>query len=71
MDELIKDLESQIQTLKNEGTAILLCEQNLDFSLRLSDRAYVMEKGMIKYSGLANDLETDQETKERFLGVSG
>jgi branched-chain amino acid transport system ATP-binding protein len=68
---IIKDLEIQIQTLKNEGTTFLLCEQNLDFSLRLSDRAYIIEKGTIKYEGRSADLENDQEVKERYLGVIG
>ncbi len=68
---IVKDLGIQIQNLKNEGTTLLICEQNLHFSLRLSDRAYILEKGTIKYEGRSADLEKDQETKERYLGVVG
>jgi branched-chain amino acid transport system ATP-binding protein len=68
---IVKDLGIQIQNLKNEGTVLLICEQNLHFSLRLSDRAYILEKGTIKYEGRSADLEKDQETKERYLGVAG
>lgn len=68
---IVRDLETQILNLKNEGTTFLICEQNLNFSLRLGDRAYLIEKGTIKYEGPCSDLERDQETKERYLGVVG
>jgi branched-chain amino acid transport system ATP-binding protein len=68
---IIKDLEIQIQTLKKEGTTFLLCEQNLDFSLKLSDRAYIIEKGAIKYESRSADLADNQEIKNRYLGFIG
>ena len=53
---LIEQMADMIQTLKKQGVSILLSEQNLHFARMVSDRAYVIEKGAITYSGSMQDL---------------
>src|SRR6185312_16455246 len=48
---VVGQLLVMLQTLKKSGETILLSEQNLKFSLQLADRAYIIEKGEIKYHG--------------------
>jgi ABC-type branched-subunit amino acid transport system ATPase component len=50
-------------------TTILLVEQNADLALALSDRAYVINNGAIAWSGEAHALHTDDELRQRLLGV--
>lgn len=60
--ELIKDI-------KKEGTTILLVEQNVRQSLKLSDRAYVMENGKIIMEGKGKDLLDSAEIRKAYLGI--
>lgn len=61
---LVKDLRDQF------GTTVLLIEQNVFASLKISDRGYVMSHGEIVKEGTAKELAHDQEVKEAFLGHS-
>jgi branched-chain amino acid transport system ATP-binding protein len=66
---IVKDLGSFIDLLKREGTTVLLSEQNVKFSLKHSDRAYIVDNGHIKYQGTIEDLGKDEEVKKRYLAV--
>lgn len=66
---IVKVLGDFIDILKSEGTTILLSEQNVKFSLKHSDRAYIVDSGHIKYEGSISDLEKDEEIKKRYLAV--
>jgi branched-chain amino acid transport system ATP-binding protein len=66
---VIKFLGEQIIEMKREGLTILLSEQNIKFATELSDRAYVIEKGVIRYQGTMEELMLNQEVKERYLMV--
>src|SRR5260370_30787330 len=48
---IVRDLAQQIGHLKEQGLTILLCEQNGRFAAKLSDRAYVLENGRVRFSG--------------------
>ena len=50
-------------------TTMLLVEQNADLALALADRAYVLNNGMVAYSGPAADLRQDRELRTRLLGI--
>jgi branched-chain amino acid transport system ATP-binding protein len=54
-------LEEQIRILKQEGTSILLAEQNIKSALSVSDRCYVINKGEIVYSGTVDELRESEE----------
>ena len=55
--------------LKAEGVSILLSEQNLHFAELVSDRAYVLEKGQIQYSGTMAELAANDEIRGAYLSV--
>jgi len=63
-------LENTLVNLKKEERlTILLSEQNLRFATGISDRAYVIEKGVIRYQGAMGELAADEEVKQRYLAV--
>ncbi len=57
-----------IATIREQGTTILLVEQNALAALRIADRAYVLESGSLKLSGKASDLAKDPEVVNAYLG---
>jgi branched-chain amino acid transport system ATP-binding protein len=57
-----------VARLHAEGTTILLVEQNVAESLRLADRAYVLETGRVALAGDAAVLATDARVREAYLG---
>jgi branched-chain amino acid transport system ATP-binding protein len=67
---LIDDLVEAIKRLpEEEGTAILVVEQNLGFAGELADRQLVMIAGQIAAETTAEELERDPDAQRRFLGV--
>lgn len=65
--QVVKTLENQILTLANQGITVLLSEQNCHIALRLSQRVYIIDKGMICYQGTVEELEADEEVKREYL----
>jgi branched-chain amino acid transport system ATP-binding protein len=57
-----------IATIREQGTTILLVEQNALAALRIADRAYVLESGSLKLSGSAASLAKDPEVVNAYLG---
>jgi branched-chain amino acid transport system ATP-binding protein len=66
---IAKELGSQIALLKKEGLPILLSEQNSGFVLKLSDRAYILEKGEVKWDGSIRTLKEKPDILKTYLGV--
>jgi branched-chain amino acid transport system ATP-binding protein len=66
---VVDHLGEQIARLKAEGLTILLAEQNTDFSLRLADRVYVLEKGAIRFSGAAAALRDNEALRHELLAL--
>lgn len=66
---VVKAIGEQVLLLKEEGITIILAEQNAAFSLKLSDRAYILEKGAVCWSGDTSLLKENPKILERFLGV--
>ena len=58
---LVEQMAHMIQTLKDQGVSMLLSEQNLHFARMVSDRAYVIENGVMAYSGSLKDLMASQQ----------
>jgi branched-chain amino acid transport system ATP-binding protein len=67
---LVKTIFETIARINAEGMTVLLVEQNLVQSLRLSHRAYVLETGRITLEGAASDLLANPHTRRAFLGLS-
>lgn len=66
---LIKDIFETIRKIADQGTTVLLVEQDVNHSLALSDRGYVLEHGRIAMEGPAADLLADPHIKEAYLGI--
>jgi branched-chain amino acid transport system ATP-binding protein len=66
---VVEDLLANVRELKAQGLTILLAEQGVAFSLALADRVYVLEKGMIKYTGPAAELRADDALRDRLLAL--
>jgi len=58
-----------VRAIKDQGTTILLVEQNLQFALRHADHVHIMSKGRIVYSDTPARLEADEEVQAQHLGV--
>ena len=65
----MEQLARTIAALKGEGLTVLLSEQNLHFARALSDRAYIIEGGALRYEGSMADLESKPEVRRAHLVV--
>ena len=66
---LVRVMRDSIFRLKEEGLSILLVEQNLRFALKSAGYVHLLERGKIAYSCTPEELDGDQETKLKYLGV--
>jgi branched-chain amino acid transport system ATP-binding protein len=66
---VIERMVHAIVALKAEGLSILLSEQNLHFARLVSDRAVIIEKGRIRWSGTLPELMAADEVREQYLSV--
>ncbi len=65
---LIKDIFDTLVKIKEEGTTILIVEQNALSTLKIADYAYVLELGKISMHGKSEDLLKDERLIEAYLG---
>ena len=66
---LVEELFALIRELRDGGLAVLLVEQNVGQSLEVVDRAYVLENGAIRFSGLPSELLGSDELRRAYLGL--
>ena len=66
---VVRALVDQIAALKGEGLTILLSEQNVHFAARLADRAYIIERGEIRFEGPMQALLEDEVMRRAYLTV--
>ncbi|MBA4329452.1 MAG: ABC transporter ATP-binding protein [Polaromonas sp.] len=66
---IVEQMALMILELKSQGVSILLSEQNMHFAELVSDRAYVLEKGQIRYEGTMADLSANEEVRRAYLSV--
>jgi branched-chain amino acid transport system ATP-binding protein len=66
---IVEQMAQMILELKSQGVSILLSEQNMHFAELVSDRAYVLEKGQIRYAGRMADLAADETVRRAYLSV--
>jgi branched-chain amino acid transport system ATP-binding protein len=67
--KLTMDVFHALETLRQEGMTILLVEQNVNTTLKMTDRAYVMEQGRIVMEGNSRDLLKNEHVKVAYLGI--
>ena len=58
-----------VKTINQDGTAVLLVEQDVVLALEIADRGYVLENGRIAMSGQAADLRQDPAVRKAYLGI--
>jgi branched-chain amino acid transport system ATP-binding protein len=66
---IVEQLAHLLLTLKQQGLSILLSEQNLHFARLVSDRAVVLEKGQVQFSGTMEQLMADDGVQRTYLSV--
>jgi branched-chain amino acid transport system ATP-binding protein len=66
---VVQEVLHTIRALNERGMTILLVEQNVAVSLRLSSRAYVLENGRVVMSGSGNELLHDDRVRQAYLGL--
>ncbi len=66
---IVEQMANMIVELKAKGVSILLSEQNLHFAEWVSDRAYVLEKGQIRFEGTMDELAQADLVRRTYLSV--
>lgn len=65
---LVKEIFNIIKEIKEQGTTILLVEQNANMALSIADKAYVLETGRVVLSGTAAELAASEAVQKAYLG---
>jgi branched-chain amino acid transport system ATP-binding protein len=66
---IVEQMAQMIVELKSHGVSILLSEQNMHFAELVSDRAYVLEKGQIRYQATMAELAANDEVRRAYLSM--
>ena len=66
---IVDQMAAAVRELRASGVAVLLSEQNWRFAAAVADRAYVIEKGQIRFSGAMAELAADEALRARYLAV--
>jgi len=66
---IVEQMAQMILELKSHGVSILLSEQNMHFAEIVSDRAYVLEKGQIRYQATMAELAANDEVRRAYLSM--
>lgn len=67
---VVKDIFSIIRRINDDGTTVLLIEQNANAALKIANRGYVMETGRVTMTGTGKELLEDEAVKQAYLGKS-
>jgi branched-chain amino acid transport system ATP-binding protein len=66
---IVELMAEAVLAMKRDGIAVLLSEQNLNFASAVSDRAYVIERGQIRYEGTVAELSRNEAVRDAYLTV--
>ena len=66
---VVRDLGEQILKLKGMGETILFSEQNIKFATMIAEKAYVIDKGKIRYEGSIEELQANEEVRKKYLMI--
>ena len=66
---IVEHMAAAVKALKSEGLSILLSEQNLFFANEVSDRAYVVERGRVRFEGPIGAIMADEAIRRAYLAV--
>ena len=65
---IVKDIFDIIKSINKDGITVLLIEQNANMALKIADWGYVMETGVITMEGTGQELLSNEQVKEAYLG---
>jgi branched-chain amino acid transport system ATP-binding protein len=68
--KLVDQIIDRLVAVAEQGTSLLLVEQDVDAALRIAGRGYVLETGRIAASGSSTELSEDPRVREAYLGVA-
>jgi branched-chain amino acid transport system ATP-binding protein len=66
---LVKEIFNVIRALRDQGMTLLLVEQNVQQTLEIADRSYVLENGRIVSEGKSGELLQNDHIKKAYLGL--
>ncbi|WP_376987416.1 ABC transporter ATP-binding protein [Bosea sp. R86505] len=66
---IVEEMARTILALKSEGLTVLISEQNLHFAGNVADRAAIIEKGIIRFTGTMDELKADEAVRAQYLSV--
>jgi branched-chain amino acid transport system ATP-binding protein len=66
---IVEQMAHMIVELKAQGLSVLLSEQNVPFAAAVADRAYVLEKGQVRFSGTMAELMADEGIRRQYLTI--
>ena len=69
MPVLVEEMFDLFATMKKQGTTLLLVEQNVERALSISDRAYIMDQGVVVHQDSAKSLLADAAIQDRYCSV--
>jgi branched-chain amino acid transport system ATP-binding protein len=64
---MVRTIEEQVNALKTTGLTVLLAEQNVKTTLKLSDYGYIIDNGTIRYHGSVDELKENEEVRKKYL----
>jgi branched-chain amino acid transport system ATP-binding protein len=67
--KIVEQMATAIIAMKREGLAMVISEQNLHFARLISDRAYIIEKGRMRYSGTIAEIDQNAAIRDAYLAV--
>ena len=66
---VVLDVFRTLKGLSKEGVIVLLVEQNVNVTLKIVDRAYILEQGMIRGQGTSEELLSSEYVQKMYLGI--
>jgi len=66
---IVEEMAKTILALKSEGLTVLISEQNLHFAGNVADRAAIIEKGVIRFTGTMAELKSNEAVRSQYLSV--
>ena len=64
----VEDIQSIVATLKNKNIGVIITDHNVDETLAITDRAYLLYEGKVLKTGSPEELAADPEVRKRYLG---
>ena len=64
---IVEEMMEAIRTMKREGLGLVISEQNLAFARLVAERVYVIEKGVVRFSGTMSEFDARPEIRDAYL----